>query len=407
MENLQLVLLILGAIAIIAVLVHGFWSIRKQQPKSLKEVSQKGCFTEKTDRDADGFDADGIGKVRVSKAKPRVSPNMNPVQRESKATRGRGQQSAVMTPTQEHRSSPQRTEPVGTGGRPVHRQEDVESAQVIASQNVASSQPEPLAEHQVDIEHLTEMPGISEPFPNEKRTPEKSIKEAPLKSRQVDTLAHQDALLFGYAEQEAEQEAEQGKQDVIAEGSQQQASLYSAASSQSQSQVLGSEHQSVNNTSKAQEALPQEQKEEVSETSEPQDVLVLHVTAKEGEIFNGAELLPCLLALNFKFGEMNIFHRHQDNAGKEQVLFSLANMVKPGVFNPDHMEQFNTQGVVLFMTLPCYGDALMNFSIMLNCAHQIADDLQGQVLDGGRERWLESTKQAYLQRIKNQLALSA
>ena len=42
---------------------------------------------------------------------------------------------------------------------------------------------------------------------------------------------------------------------------------------------------------------------------------------------------------------MNIFHRHVDNAGNGKVLFSIANMLKPGVFDPDNMEQFSTQGV--------------------------------------------------------------
>ena len=118
---------------------------------------------------------------------------------------------------------------------------------------------------------------------------------------------------------------------------------------------------------------------------DPVDVLVLHVCAREGEVLAGAELLPCLLTLNFKFGEMNIFHRHEDNAGTGKVLFSMANMVKPGVFDPDNMEQFTTQGVALFMTLPGHGDSLRNFSIMLNSACQLADDLGAEVLDDRRQ----------------------
>lgn len=47
MEDLQLVLFVLGAIAIVAVLVHGFWSIRRQQPKSLKD-SPMGNFYKKS-----------------------------------------------------------------------------------------------------------------------------------------------------------------------------------------------------------------------------------------------------------------------------------------------------------------------------------------------------------------------
>ncbi|MGL6121460.1 MAG: cell division protein ZipA, partial [Shewanella sp.] len=134
--------------------------------------------------------------------------------------------------------------------------------------------------------------------------------------------------------------------------------------------------------------------------ADPRDVLVLHVVAKEGLQLNGAELLPCFLTLNFKYGDMNIFHRHVDNAGNGKVLFSIANMLKPGVFDPDNMEQFSTQGVVFFMTLPCYGDALMNFSIMLNSARQLAEDIDAVVLDGQRQPWGEFTKQDYLQRIR-------
>ncbi len=55
MENLQLVLFVLGAIAIIAVLVHGFWSIRKQQPKSLKESPMSGFYKDQASvRDSQG-----------------------------------------------------------------------------------------------------------------------------------------------------------------------------------------------------------------------------------------------------------------------------------------------------------------------------------------------------------------
>lgn len=405
MENLQLVLLILGAIAIIAVLVHGFWSIRRQQPKSLKEASTTGRFRDKQNRDAQGFDADGIGEVRVSKEKPIISANRQTTSRKKCNLGFKGRNSSSMKPT----ASVSGSQPLNTEGSDVdermahsfdamgdevaHRGNDINSTQNTSTQQntpQTTSMPlnevkqgderhthkEYLAEHQMDIEHLTEMPGISEPLSTEKR-----VKNTPQVEKTI--TAPQDALLFGQLDDEDDIERQQTAQ------SHDNVTTANQAGSQSTHLKEEARHE-------AEAAGP-----------EPQDVLVLHVTAKDNEEFNGAELLPCLLTLNFKFGDMNIFHRHQDNAGKGPVLFSLANMVKPGVFNPDNMEQFCTQGVVLFMTLPCHGDALMNFSIMLNCAHQIADDLNGQVLDGSREVWLGSTKQAYLQRIKNQLALSA
>ena len=74
-------------------------------------------------------------------------------------------------------------------------------------------------------------------------------------------------------------------------------------------------------------------------------------------------------------------------------------MLKPGIFDPDNMEQFVTQGVVLFMTLPGYGDPLMNFTIMLNSAYQIAEDLGAELLDGQRQPWSDATKKDYLRRL--------
>ncbi|MEZ9821085.1 cell division protein ZipA [Shewanella sp. 10N.286.45.A1] len=318
MENLQLVLLVLGAIAIIAVLVHGFWSIRKQQPTGFKQSPMTDINRDR--RDAEGFDNDGIGEVRVVKASADES-SKSEIEGEPKPV-------ALVT------------EPAVT-----------ENADAAFSA--------------VEDESF-----ILSDAPSQKAT--RGAKAA----RVEPSLADEDVTV----QPEPEPEPAPIQSSLFAE-----------------EPVLESET--------PQESLLKQEVEEVAveePLGEPQDVLVLNVVAKEGEELNGAELLPCLLTLNFKFGDMNIFHRHEDNAGTGKVLFSMANMVKPGVFDPDSMEQFSTQGVVLFMTLPCYGDALRNFSTMLNSAHQIADDLNGLVLDGGRDEWLESTKQNYIQRIKAQ-----
>ncbi|MFT5789146.1 MAG: cell division protein ZipA [Shewanella sp.] len=309
MENLQLVLLLLGAIAIIAVLVHGFWSIRKQQPKGFKQSPMTDINRDR--RDSQGFDNDGIGAVRIVTA--------------------RSDESAVIE---------QSIEPL--------------TADVGVTANI-----ETVFESNAD-----------EAFRLSEAPTQKAARTA--KNTRVEPSLS------------AEEPAVQVEDTPI------------------QPSLFGAEEPILSNEA-AQESFVADEVEQEQPLGEPQDVLVLHVVAKEGEELNGAELLPCLLTLNFKFGEMNIFHRHEDNAGTGKVLFSMANMVKPGVFDPDSMEQFSTQGVVLFMTLPCHGDALRNFSIMLNSAHQIADDLNGIVLDGGRDEWLDSTKQNYIQRIRAQV----
>jgi cell division protein ZipA len=134
--------------------------------------------------------------------------------------------------------------------------------------------------------------------------------------------------------------------------------------------------------------------------SEPMDVLILNVVGEDGCDLDGATLLPELLTLGFKFGDMNIFHRHVDAAGQGAVLFSLANMVHPGHFDLDNMEQFSTKGVSLFMTLPHNNGNMETFNIMLNAAAKIAEEFNGQVLDGNRSTLTKQSTQQYVQRIR-------
>ena len=112
-----------------------------------------------------------------------------------------------------------------------------------------------------------------------------------------------------------------------------------------------------------------------------QEVLILNVRVPEGKVIQGSVLLPSLLTLGFKFGEHNMFHRHAASNGKGPRLFTLANMFAPGTFDIDDMENFNTSGVSLFMTLPIEADAHQVFNMMHNAARKLADEFGAQVLD--------------------------
>lgn len=136
------------------------------------------------------------------------------------------------------------------------------------------------------------------------------------------------------------------------------------------------------------------------EESQPQEVLMLFIDKKDGEEIDGAKLLPILLTLGFKFGEMDFFHRHEDNAGKGEVLFSLANMYNPGTFDIDKMEQISTRGLTMFMTLPNAAEPLQTFNMMHNAAKKIADEFDAVVLDGNRQPLDVAIVRSYVERIR-------
>lgn len=126
-----------------------------------------------------------------------------------------------------------------------------------------------------------------------------------------------------------------------------------------------------------------------------QDVYVINLMGRPGHDLQGATLLSSLMALGFKFGEMDIFHRHEDPNGKGEVLFSMINMVKPGTFNPYRMEQFTTPGVSLFMQLPLRSNAAFAFEDMLQAADQLASDLDAMLTDMDRSPLSDETIARY------------
>ena len=67
MQDLRIVLVIVGALAIAALVIHGLWTNQRNKRAQQKNTTPKSAPAKRNSeaRDVDGFDADGIGTVRV------------------------------------------------------------------------------------------------------------------------------------------------------------------------------------------------------------------------------------------------------------------------------------------------------------------------------------------------------
>ncbi len=135
--------------------------------------------------------------------------------------------------------------------------------------------------------------------------------------------------------------------------------------------------------------------------TEPEEVLIINVMAHKGEMFKGSELLDTILKCGMRYGSMDIFHRYSDAKGEGALLFSMANMVKPGTFDLDAMDEFETPGVSLFMTLPINADSMQSFDLMADTARAIADALNGELKDEQRSVMTRQTLEHCRERIRN------
>ena len=310
MQDLRLILIVVGAIAIIALLLHGLWTSRKERSSLFRDRPAKRSKNEREPYPLDDDPADGVGEVRVrTTPRPQEEPSLGHF-------------------------------------------DDAREEPAIAPGPVSVAQPEPLSQR----------PG------------------------------YDDVLLDDYAQEAAGEE---------------QQPQHSAPRQEPRVDnippVQTTEPEPQPKPELQPEPQPQAASEPLKAAKRQETVLVLHVAAHQSGVIGGEVLLQSVLQAGFQFGDMGIFHRHISPAGSGPVLFSLANMVKPGSFDPETMSDFSTPGVSMFMMVPSYGDANQNFKLMLQSAQRIADDVGGVVLDDERRMMTPQKLETYKARIREVL----
>lgn len=152
----------------------------------------------------------------------------------------------------------------------------------------------------------------------------------------------------------------------------------------------------------ASEAPPAEEPQSAPAASDPapvEEVLIINVVARSEEGFPGAAMQQSIMESGLRYGDMNIYHRHESMTGNGDVLFSMANALNPGTFDPDELEHTHIRAVSFFMGLPGPRHPKQALDLMIASARKLAQELGGDLKDESRSVLTAQTIEHYRQRI--------
>lgn len=125
-------------------------------------------------------------------------------------------------------------------------------------------------------------------------------------------------------------------------------------------------------------------------------LLTLYLLPDQGLAFQGYELLQALLTCDLRFNEQKIFQR--ENSDDKQVLFRIAQLAEPGIFDLNDMSKQDFPGLVFIMQVDRLSHPDSAIKQMVDCAWQLQSRLGGEVLDQQHEP-LTSEKIAALYQV--------
>ena len=405
MQELRLVLIIVGALAIAALLFHGLWTSRKEKPAKFGEKPLSKI--DEVNLDSQDIVQESVSDVRVVNSTPEVTeaksnqPDVTATKPVSKRKEPGfsfgerpqhdpllGETAAPSVNTAPKVATHERIEPqmhIGSAPQPAVAPQPTVAVQsvaapIVAAQSVAAPQPTVAAQPVAAPQPTVAAQPVVAPQPivaaQPVAAPQQIVAAQPVVAPQPTVAAQPVAAPQPIVA--AQSVPTPIFTPVVEDDVKPQEPVTKAAIIETVTTIIPEP-----------EITPEPEvilEPEVLPEPEPLPPTYLSVCvhARKGKVLRGPSLFACLERNGLIFGENSVFHRHADLAGTEPVIFSVTNLLNPGTFPETNYQHFETPGIGFFLMLPCYGKASSNFNMMLQTAQQIADQLNADVMDQDR-----------------------
>ncbi|WNL39710.1 cell division protein ZipA [Halomonas sp. PAMB 3232] len=130
------------------------------------------------------------------------------------------------------------------------------------------------------------------------------------------------------------------------------------------------------------------------------EMVVISVLSRDEDGFDGGKLLELMMACGLRYcSAMGVFHRFETESDDSALQFSMVNVVKPGTFPIEQMDEFATPGVTFLMPLPGALDSAAAFEAMVETAMVVVRHMGGELKDENRSVMTAQTIEFARQRV--------
>ncbi|NVK36753.1 MAG: hypothetical protein HWE18_02405 [Gammaproteobacteria bacterium] len=140
--------------------------------------------------------------------------------------------------------------------------------------------------------------------------------------------------------------------------------------------------------------------EKLSEREAAQEIFVINILKQDGQRLMGRDLHHVFNVCDMRHGEMNIFHRFEKANAQGKIQFSVVNAIEPGTFDIHTIDELETPGISLFMSLPGPEKPMEAFDAMAEVALVFSRNFNASLHDDTHSDLTPQTLEHYRQRIR-------